>query len=99
MFTTNAAASLDAPALVAQGIEHRPPEAGAQVRILPGAPFRGPGHPVVRPGVRSATPASADAIGQCFRVVCCRFILAGQGPDTELQDRPAQPMEVHLAAE
>jgi hypothetical protein len=23
---------------VAQGIEHRPPEAGAQVRILPGAP-------------------------------------------------------------
>jgi hypothetical protein len=26
------------PALVAQGIEHRPPEPGAQVRILPGAP-------------------------------------------------------------
>jgi hypothetical protein len=26
------------PAPVAQGIEHRPPEAGAQVRILPGAP-------------------------------------------------------------
>ncbi len=25
-------------ALVAQGIEHRPPEPGAQVRILPGAP-------------------------------------------------------------
>src|SRR5215203_5021537 len=25
------------PAPVAQGIEHRPPEAGAQVRILPGA--------------------------------------------------------------
>ena len=25
---------------VAQGIEHRPPEAGAQVRILPGAPPR-----------------------------------------------------------
>src|SRR5439155_25577693 len=25
------------PALVAQGIEHRPPEPGAQVRILPGA--------------------------------------------------------------
>lgn len=25
---------------VAQGIEHRPPEAGAQVRILPGAPHR-----------------------------------------------------------
>jgi hypothetical protein len=24
---------------VAQGIEHRPPEAGAQVRILPGAPI------------------------------------------------------------
>src|SRR5690606_36229061 len=27
----------DAVAPVAQGIEHRPPEAGAQVRILPGA--------------------------------------------------------------
>ena len=26
------------PAPVAQGIEHRPPEPGAQVRILPGAP-------------------------------------------------------------
>jgi hypothetical protein len=29
--------SFSAPAPVAQGIEHRPPEAGAQVRILPGA--------------------------------------------------------------
>jgi hypothetical protein len=32
---------------VAQGIEHRPPEAGAQVRILSGAPLSGaalPGH-------------------------------------------------------
>src|SRR5690349_1028341 len=29
--------SLGATAPVAQGIEHRPPEAGAQVRILPGA--------------------------------------------------------------
>ena len=28
----------DARAPVAQGIEHRPPEAVAQVRILPGAP-------------------------------------------------------------
>ena len=28
---------LSGPALVAQGIEHRPPEPGAQVRILPGA--------------------------------------------------------------
>ena len=31
-------ASHHLPAPVAQGIEHRPPEAGAQVRILPGAP-------------------------------------------------------------
>ena len=30
----------DREAPVAQGIEHCPPEAGAQVRILPGAPFR-----------------------------------------------------------
>ena len=28
------------PALVAQGIEHRPPEPGAQVRILPRAPAK-----------------------------------------------------------
>ena len=26
---------------VAQGIEHRPPEPGAEVRFLPGAPFSG----------------------------------------------------------
>ena len=32
------ALGLAAQAPVAQGIEHRPPEAGAQVRILPGAP-------------------------------------------------------------
>ena len=38
----------DRPAPVAQGIEHRPPEAVAQVRILPGAPTR-----------RAETPASA----------------------------------------
>src|SRR5699024_5367881 len=44
---------------VAQGIEHRPPEAGAQVRILPGAPphparTRVPVHPYAgsRPPVR-----------------------------------------------
>src|SRR5579859_6585542 len=30
------------PALVAQGIEHRPPEPGAQVRILSRAPGFGP---------------------------------------------------------
>ena len=29
-----------APALVAQGIEYRPPEPVAQVRILPRAPFK-----------------------------------------------------------
>src|SRR5689334_2596573 len=33
-------ASAPSPAPVAQGIEHRPPEAGAQVRILPGAPTK-----------------------------------------------------------
>ena len=32
--------TLELPALVAQGIEHRPPEPGAQVRILPGALLR-----------------------------------------------------------
>ena len=36
------------PAPVAQGIEHRPPEAVAQVRILPGAPKSScPNHPDV----------------------------------------------------
>src|SRR5271165_6719962 len=33
-------AGIPAPAPIAQGIEHRPPEAGAQVRILLGAPNR-----------------------------------------------------------
>ena len=34
---------------VAQGIEHRPPEAGAQVRILPGARKISPGGTHVMP--------------------------------------------------
>src|SRR5688500_7151452 len=33
-------ARMTCPARVAQGIEHRPPEPGAQVRILPRAPLR-----------------------------------------------------------
>ena len=32
--------TIGSSALVAQGIEHWPPEPGAQVRVLPGAPFR-----------------------------------------------------------
>ena len=40
------------PAPVAQGIEHRPPEAGAQVRILPGAPSH---RPLTRGNVLSIT--------------------------------------------
>src|SRR5690348_5910991 len=35
--------ALQLPALVAQGIEHRPPEPGAQVRILPRALSRASG--------------------------------------------------------
>src|SRR5690606_30931989 len=35
---TRRSATLSTPALVAQGIEHRPPEPCAQVRILPRAP-------------------------------------------------------------
>jgi hypothetical protein len=38
MLGRSAAESPQTSALVAQGIEHRPPEPGAQVRILPGAP-------------------------------------------------------------
>src|SRR5918912_189693 len=53
-----------ARAPVAQGIEHRPPEAGAQVRILPGAPCDVVGHRH-GPDPRSVGP------GQCF---------SGRGP-------------------
>ena len=56
------------PALVAQGIEHRPPEPGAQVRILPGAPTNQPSIHLPRSrvglsrseGARTALPAGVD---------------------------------------
>ena len=44
MIMLPAASLVGSLAPVAQGIEHRPPEAGAQVRILPGAPKK----PLVR---------------------------------------------------
>ena len=43
---------------VAQGIEHRPPEAGAQVRILPGAPFRSAS---ARPGAHASTATASTS--------------------------------------
>ena len=55
-------------ALVAQGIEHRPPEPGAQVRILPGAPGtnQGVSGPDVAdmhgfPGSKDLSPAAATS--------------------------------------
>ncbi len=48
---------------VAQGIEHRPPEAGAQVRILPGAHLR---H--LRT-CRNRPVTSGDAVRGLFRYV------------------------------
>jgi len=51
-------------ALVAQGIEHRPPEPGAQVRILPGAPTRQDANLRVRSAWRARPRLSALA---CFR--------------------------------
>lgn len=51
---------------VAQGIEHRPPEAGAQVRILPGAPLPYQHKHPLPPGISRAP--TADAMSGCTRL-------------------------------
>ena len=67
---------------VAQGIEHRPPEAGAQVRILPGAPRRTPIFPGP-PWVVSGPPPRA----------CRGWVTVGQQqpPARSPSDRPPCP--------
>ena len=56
------------PALVAQGIEHRPPEPGAEVRILPGAPGKTGSDQGKCPGRRVEPPATDRRSWRLFAV-------------------------------
>src|SRR5512144_2608340 len=58
---------------VAQGIEHRPPEAVAQVRILPGAPTG-----VTREGGRPTLPSQAASI--CHPLVVSQTAQSSRNP-------------------
>src|SRR5947209_2162568 len=81
------------PALVAQGIEHRPPEPGAQVRILPRArePERGAGVDSGRGGRVWRLGATGSLVLPVVAVVLPAMAAPAAGPSRRHRRGPQAP--------